>query len=705
VKALFLQILSLCLSASIVALLVMGLRLLLKKAPRSLICALWALVALRLLIPVFPESKLSVLPEKVGSGQIVTEISERTAEDTRIVREDEPLFAELILSEPELTVQGEAGEQYVVVSQESLAKPKTLGDTLVPLLAYLWAAGAGGMLLYMLWSYLRLKARLRSAAREAEDLYSCDGLETPFILGLIRPRIYLPSEMDPEERPFVLAHERAHLRRGDHFWKPFGFFLLSLYWFNPLFWLAYVLLCRDIEAACDEKVICEKNPAYRKSYSEALVHYSVTQSRISACPLAFGEQNVKRRIRSVLNYRRPAFWLIAAAVCVSLIAAGCALTNAPGRQTEPDAPAESETLPTETLPEESQPAQSQPEDRESQPAQSGSAAEATLSPAGESRVAEASRQAQESEARAQAEAYQASLQESLAEYIRRYVVQSHDYVAAYPINIKTLPIRTSFNYSLSAGCRMSIYYGAPFMVRNEDDMLTQKEVLEWNKYFLLHPEMTALLAWEFSESDRVDESFPGVSLSGSGLQILEGCTVAWDQNRRILHWSLETEDASDRIEGVVWLEKKDGQWQIIGNHFLKGSWTAPRLYLCVIRGDTEAAKTAAEAIALETENSRNPRAVYMAGPALAGEDENGLLLKIRQAELTVMPNGLYGPDLKAADGWTQALMQTVLVQKGIMYIDQSVQSWRGSVSYIIFYMSEEAALALFGSEEALRNAP
>ena len=332
-KALFLQILSLCLSASIVTLLVLGLRLLLKKAPRSLICALWALVALRLLIPVFPESKLSVLPEKVGSGQIVTEISERTAEDTRIVREDEPLFAELILSEPELAVQGEAGEQYVVVSQESLTKPKTLGDTLVPLLAYLWAAGAGGMLLYMLWSYLRLKARLRSAAREAEDLYSCDGLETPFILGLIRPRIYLPSEMDPKERPFVLAHERAHLRRGDHFWKPFGFFLLSLYWFNPLFWLAYVLLCRDIEAACDEKVICEKNPAYRKSYSEALVRYSVTQSRISACPLAFGEQDVKRRIRSVLNYRRPAFWLVAAAVCVSLIAAGCALTNAPGRQT------------------------------------------------------------------------------------------------------------------------------------------------------------------------------------------------------------------------------------------------------------------------------------------------------------------------------------------------------------------------------------
>ena len=329
-KELFMTALQLCLSASIVLAVVLLLRLLFAKlrAPKLLSLCLWALVGLRLLIPVFPSSSVSLVPQPVGSGQVVERVARLAVEETRTVREEEPVYQEIIRRSPQIPVQREtAGQRYVVVSTKTLEAPKTVKTSILPVLAWIWLGGTVLMLGYMLYSFLKLRFKVRASIRQADNIYRCDELEAPFILGLIRPRIYLPSDLDPADEAYVLAHERAHLRRLDHIWKPLGFFLLSLYWFNPLFWLGYVLLCRDIEGACDEKVVKGETADYRKAYSLALVNCSLSRRLISACPLAFGETGVPGRVKSVLHYKKPAFWMLLAALLIGIITAGCALTN------------------------------------------------------------------------------------------------------------------------------------------------------------------------------------------------------------------------------------------------------------------------------------------------------------------------------------------------------------------------------------------
>ena len=191
---------------------------------------------------------------------------------------------------------------------------------------WVWLAGVCGMLLYALISFLRLRHRVRASVLLEKGVFVCDEISDPFILGLIVPKIYLPSGMDEQTRAYVLSHERAHLRRFDFIWKPLGFLLLSVYWFNPLLWLAYILLCRDIELACDEKVVKELDDAGKAAYSEALVHASVSRRMVSACPLAFGETGVKGRVKSVLNYKKPAFWIILVAILACVAVAVCFLT-------------------------------------------------------------------------------------------------------------------------------------------------------------------------------------------------------------------------------------------------------------------------------------------------------------------------------------------------------------------------------------------
>ncbi|MBQ7146651.1 MAG: LCP family protein [Lachnospiraceae bacterium] len=335
-KDLFMTVLRLCLSASIVLAVVLLLRQLFSKlrAPKALSLCLWALVGLRLLIPAFPASSVSLVPQPVGSGQVVERVAQLTVEETRIVREEEPVYQEIIRRSPQIPVQREtAGQRYVVVSTKTLEAPKTVKTSILPVLTWIWLGGTVLMLGYMLYSFLKLRFKVRASIRQADNIYRCDELEAPFILGLIRPRIYLPSDLDPADEAYVLAHERAHLRRLDHIWKPLGFFLLSLYWFNPLFWLGYVLLCRDIEGACDEKVVKTETADYRKAYSLALVNCSMSRRLISACPLAFGETGVPGRIKSVLQYKKPAFRMLLAALLIGAITAGCALTN--GKESTP----------------------------------------------------------------------------------------------------------------------------------------------------------------------------------------------------------------------------------------------------------------------------------------------------------------------------------------------------------------------------------
>ena len=276
------------------------------KAPKWLRCALWGLVALRLTVPYSVKSSLSLL----RSAQPVTEGSGPA---------DAPMV-DTGISVIDHTVNPVLG-QYAQSNEQSLIAPVRQ----ISAGAVIWIIGAAVMLAYMLFSYVKLKRRVVGSVREEGNIYLCDGLASPFILGIVKPKIYIPSSLQDRDIESVLAHERTHLARKDHWWKPAGYLLLSVYWFNPLIWVAYILLCRDIEYACDEKVIRDMNADERASYSQALLDCSVKSSLITACPLAFGETSVKNRIKAVLHYRKPAFWIlilccvIVTAVTVSLM--------------------------------------------------------------------------------------------------------------------------------------------------------------------------------------------------------------------------------------------------------------------------------------------------------------------------------------------------------------------------------------------------
>lgn len=301
-KELFFQVLDMSVSATWLALAVMLFRVALRKAPKYLHCILWAMVALRLICPSFPESQASLIPDSEPVSMVVLSGQENPSVIT--------------------PVQPPVDLPQSTVPQETKPEPVGWEDVL----SVVWITGVAAMTAYSVVSYLLLRRKV--AASVAQDgAWLCDDVASPFILGIIRPRIYLPSGLAEDCRESVLAHERAHLHRKDHWWKPLGFVLLAIHWFNPVMWLAYILLCRDIEAACDERVIKDMDTQARKQYSEALLSCAVPRRYIAACPLAFGEQGVKGRIKSVLNYKKPAIWIILAALAASTVLAVCFLTN------------------------------------------------------------------------------------------------------------------------------------------------------------------------------------------------------------------------------------------------------------------------------------------------------------------------------------------------------------------------------------------
>ena len=330
---LFLHLLNISITAGWIVLVVVLLRFVLKKAPKWTRVVLWGLVALRLLLPVSIESVTSLVPSaetvKVESvtAPVLTSVNEYNGvsyfyENVRgeqiVLQSGFPTLNSAINPTPE-----KAAEHFDTVA------------VLKSVAGWVWLAGVVGMLFYALISFLRLCHRVRASVLLEKGVYVCDEIKDPFILGLIVPKIYLPSGMDEQTRAYVLAHERAHLKRFDHIWKPLGFLLLSVYWFNPLLWLAYILLCRDIELACDEKVVKELDDAGKAAYSEALVTASVSRRSIAACPLAFGETGVKSRVKSVLNYKKPAFWIILVAILACIAVAICFLTMP--KKNQPDA--------------------------------------------------------------------------------------------------------------------------------------------------------------------------------------------------------------------------------------------------------------------------------------------------------------------------------------------------------------------------------
>lgn len=308
-EALFLKLFNMSITASWLVLAVVILRLLIKKAPKAITVFLWALVGIRLVCPFSFESVLSLIP------------SAETVPEAMLAGSD--FNIDTGLSTVDNRINGYLDDRYI----EGVTVPVGNGMTVMGILSAIWLAGIAAMLIYTLISYLKIHRKVREAVPYNENIWVCDRIAAPFILGVFRPKIYLPSSIDKQDEEYVIAHERAHLKRRDHLIKPLGFLLLTVYWFNPVMWIAYILLCRDIELACDEKVIKTMGIEIKKPYSEALINCSLPRRSIAACPLAFGEVGVKSRIKSVLNYKKPAFWVVIVAIIASIAVAVGFLTN------------------------------------------------------------------------------------------------------------------------------------------------------------------------------------------------------------------------------------------------------------------------------------------------------------------------------------------------------------------------------------------
>lgn len=311
-QSLFLQVFNMSLSAVWIILAVILLRFLFKKAPKSLVCALWVLVAVRLVFPSVPKSSLSLLPSK------------------------EVLSSSASAGGASPTLSFNTGlsslNNFATSALQPLENANRFDVTAV--LSVVWAVGVVAMLLYMAVSYLLLRKKVAPSIEQQKGVRLCDNIDSPFILGVVKPVIYIPSSLSGGELEAVLSHERAHLRRKDHIVKPLAFLVLSVYWFNPLCVLSYILLCRDIEFACDERVIKTLDGEKRCEYSQTLLDLGKKAKQISACPLAFGEVGVKERIKNILNYKKPAFWLVVVAL-VSCVAVSVLFVMDPKEEQQP----------------------------------------------------------------------------------------------------------------------------------------------------------------------------------------------------------------------------------------------------------------------------------------------------------------------------------------------------------------------------------
>ena len=305
----FLKLVNLSISASWLILAVLVLRVVLKKAPKWVMPLLWGVVALRLVCLFSIESALSLIPSaETIPSEIVTETREP------VLYEQATLD---IVTNPTLP---SAAEVPVGVSRQQAQVDFNIYSVL-------WFAGMAALLVHALVSAGKLKRKLATAILLRDNIYESEFVDSPFVFGVVKPNIYLPMHMDEGTAAYVIAHERAHLARRDHWWKVLGYLVLALHWFNPLVWVAYILFCRDIELACDEKVVKGLDGAARADYSQALLSCAAPKRAVAACPLAFGEGNIKTRVKSALHYRKPAFWVAAAAVLAVVIVAVCFLTN------------------------------------------------------------------------------------------------------------------------------------------------------------------------------------------------------------------------------------------------------------------------------------------------------------------------------------------------------------------------------------------
>lgn len=306
---LFLKILNLSITASWLILAIIIIRPLMRKVPKWIVCALWALAAFRLICPFSFESALSLIPSSETVPHDIAMKAEPAIDSglSSVNNMINPLISDNFTPDP-------------VASANPL-------QIVIPLVSLVWIFGMIVMLLYAFISYFRLKKTVQISVSVKDNILACDEVKSPFILGIVKPMIYVPSFMSGETLDCVISHEKAHIQRRDHWWKPLGYLLLTVYWFNPLCWAAFLLLCRDIEMACDEKVIRDMDNNQKAAYSQALLDCNFPRRKIAACPLAFGEVGVKKRVKSVLNYKKPAFWIIVLGITVCVVISICFLTD------------------------------------------------------------------------------------------------------------------------------------------------------------------------------------------------------------------------------------------------------------------------------------------------------------------------------------------------------------------------------------------
>lgn len=315
-EAVFIKLLNMSITAGWVILAVMLLRIILKKMPKGMCCILWGLAGIRLICPYTVQSALSLIPsaQTIMPDIVYQQKPEIHSGIGALNRTVNPFLSESFA--PDITASVNPLQIWIFLA------------------SLIWIVGVILMAVYAAGSYCLLRRKIRESVRWKDNLYFCDHINTPFILGVIRPRIYLPSSMDEKHISYVCAHENAHLARRDHIWKPLGFLLLSIYWFHPLCWAAYWLFCKDLELACDEKAVRDYDMCNRKAYAGALLECSIDCHRMPACPLAFGEVNVKRRVQNILDYRRLALWKVIIAALICVMATVCFLTNPVAGMTE-----------------------------------------------------------------------------------------------------------------------------------------------------------------------------------------------------------------------------------------------------------------------------------------------------------------------------------------------------------------------------------
>lgn len=310
---LFLRVINISISASWMVMAVLILRLAFRKAPKWLGPVLWGMVGLRLILPFSIDSPWNLIP----SAQTINVTTDL----------EQPHIASGIQA-VDKSVNAYIGTHYY----ESTGTTANHFANLTTVFGYIWIFGMVLLLLYTFISYEQIRRRTRTAVKVVNNIYFCENIISPFVLGCLRPRIYLPFDISEQDKKFIIEHEQMHIRHHDHWMKPIGYALLILHWFNPLMWVAYILFCKDIELACDESVIRKIGKPARADYAQTLLNYSIPHRAIAACPIAFGEISVKERVAQVLNYKKPAFWIIGTAAVVCVAMAVCFLSN-PGSGT------------------------------------------------------------------------------------------------------------------------------------------------------------------------------------------------------------------------------------------------------------------------------------------------------------------------------------------------------------------------------------